>query len=299
MRADLSGLFFLEINRYRKRGLYSILAIYLIYAYFVYVPSLFLYILSYIPPLSVYQSYVLLSFLVHITVFSIIHSLIFLAYKLNHPKIEAWKINKEPWPWETDANFPALAKAAILTSLFNNFCLVLPLLIIFGLRARYKTAIEDFPSLTTNAWQVVFFMLVEDFLFYLTHRILHLPQFYQKFHKKHHEFKVTVSIASEYSTPVEFVLGNLMPVAVGPVLLRSLGVHIVTWLMFVSFRLIHSAEGHSGYLVPWSPFRFLPLGASAKFHDDHHLKNRGNFGSIFMIWDTVFGTNQEAREKSE
>ena len=27
------------------------------------------------------------------------------------------------------------------------------------------------------------------------------------------------------------------------------------------------------------------------YHNYHHLKNTGNFGSMFVIWDSIFGTN--------
>lgn len=27
------------------------------------------------------------------------------------------------------------------------------------------------------------------------------------------------------------------------------------------------------------------------YHNFHHLKNIGNFGSMFIMWDSIFGTN--------
>jgi sterol desaturase/sphingolipid hydroxylase (fatty acid hydroxylase superfamily) len=27
------------------------------------------------------------------------------------------------------------------------------------------------------------------------------------------------------------------------------------------------------------------------YHNYHHLKNIGNFGSMFIMWDSIFGTN--------
>lgn len=37
-------------------------------------------------------------------------------------------------------------------------------------------------------WQIWFSLMCEDFVFYWTHRLLHLPYFYKKIHKIHHEF---------------------------------------------------------------------------------------------------------------
>lgn len=45
------------------------------------------------------------------------------------------------------------------------------------------------PSLGTIIWQIFFFMLVTDFIFYWSHRLLHHRLIYKHIHKKHHEFK--------------------------------------------------------------------------------------------------------------
>jgi len=55
--------------------------------------------------------------------------------------------------------------------------------------------------------------------------------------------------------------------------------------------LIKVCEAHSGYCFPWYPGNFIPLGASAKYHGYHHTKNSGNYGSQFVIWDTIFSNN--------
>jgi len=129
--------------------------------------------------------------------------------------------------------------------------------------------------------------------------LLHTPTLYRLVHKKHHEFNMSISVASEYAHPVEFLIGNLFPLGAGPFVLGQANVHFVTWFLWLSFRSIHTAEGHSGYEIPFSPFRFLPFGVSAKFHDDHHLKNLGNFGSMLVVWDSLCGTNQELKGKKD
>jgi sterol desaturase/sphingolipid hydroxylase (fatty acid hydroxylase superfamily) len=50
----------------------------------------------------------------------------------------------------------------------------------------------------------------EDLMFYFSHRTLHTPWFYKKFHKVHHEFYNTVCISSEYAHPFEFLIGNVV-----------------------------------------------------------------------------------------
>jgi sterol desaturase/sphingolipid hydroxylase (fatty acid hydroxylase superfamily) len=58
-------------------------------------------------------------------------------------------------------------------------------------------------------------MVVEDFTFYWSHRLLHTPFLYKNFHKIHHEYNTSVSIASVYAHPIEYTLGNIMPCSYG------------------------------------------------------------------------------------
>ena len=37
--------------------------------------------------------------------------------------------------------------------------------------------------------------VLADVMFYGLHRLMHTPRFYQRFHKKHHEFKYTIAFA--------------------------------------------------------------------------------------------------------
>jgi len=46
------------------------------------------------------------------------------------------------------------------------------------------------PSAIYMFLQIAFCIIVEEVLFYYSHRMLHHPRFYAKVHKIHHEFKV-------------------------------------------------------------------------------------------------------------
>lgn len=74
-------------------------------------------------------------------------------------------------------------------------------------------------------------MLVEDFAFYWSHRMLHTPYLYKKVHKVHHEFNNTVSIAATYAHPVEYFFGNLLPTSYGFMILGN-KCHMVTYLIW-------------------------------------------------------------------
>ena len=135
-------------------------------------------------------------------------------------------------------------------------------------------------------------MLAEDFTFYMMHSTLHNPKLYW-IHKSHHEYNRTISIAAEYAHPIEHVT-NSIGFGMGYKLLQMVyPVHIYALIVWTVFRIIETTEGHSGYEWTFSYTSVFPIGGGPEYHAFHHNKNVGNFGSYFIIWDTVFGTNKE------
>jgi len=133
--------------------------------------------------------------------------------------------------------------------------------------------------------------MMEDLTFHFSHRMLHTRYLYRYIHKIHHEHKITVTMAAQHAHPLEFIFGNLLPAAMGPLILKE-RMHVLTAITWFSLRYIESAEGHSGYEFSWSPFRVLPFGSDFAYHAYHHSHNIGNYSSFFTIWDTVLGSNK-------
>jgi len=122
---------------------------------------------------------------------------------------------------------------------------------------------------------------------------LHWKRVYPYIHKWHHSYYHSIGIASENAHPVEFLIGNLIPVVAGPLLLRS---HVFVFWFWLWVRIAETIDAHSGYEFPWSPARLTGLfgmASTATHHDFHHSRNRGCFGSQFTFWDRVFGTDAE------
>lgn len=106
---------------------------------------------------------------------------------------------------------------------------------------------------------------------------------------------------------------------------------MVTFWMWTLLRIAETIDGHCGYEFSWAPFRLIPLSGnhslslysntlymvwfclcnvsfdcflfslslflgSATHHDYHHSHNIGNYGSFFIIWDTIMGTNISYRK---
>ncbi len=174
--------------------------------------------------------------------------------------LEQWAIN----------NTQALVSASLLWPLFR----------LTGVHAG------PLPAWWVVALQLVFFIYLDDFLYYWFHRSMHSRWLLKHVHGVHHRIYAPRAIAGHYMHPVEYGLTGLI-VLIGPMLV---GAHVVTVWIWVTFRQWEAAEGHCGYDFPWSPTHWLPLSDGALHHDFHHAKVRGNFAGFLRWTDQVFGT---------
>jgi len=87
-------------------------------------------------------------------------------------------------------------------------------------------------------------ILIHDFLFFILHYLLHTSYLYKKYHYLHHEVRYTYSLASEYSHPMEFVLSGVIPVLVGPLILKA---HFFTVCVWMVLQMCETTIAHCGY----------------------------------------------------
>jgi len=225
----------------------------------------------------------------------LIYSILGLCYYAESPFIERYKCLEEAWPWKEDPEaWSKLRFRTICLASFNMFILqpaAYAPFHCFDLPLDLDFSASGIPDATKMCLQVLFCMVMEDMTFHCSHRFLHLRWIYPWVHKIHHEHKVTIGMASHYAHPLEFVFGNLLPCAVGPIILGT-RLHITVALTWYVLRNLESIEGHCGYEFSWSPFRVLPFGSDFAYHAYHHSHNIGNYSSFFTYWDTVFGSNK-------
>ena len=281
--------------RYRRKGYGLVSAILITYAFFLILPRVLLE--RYEGFLSLWSSaevgVIVGTVLLDLGVFWVLNLAMAGIYYIQHPFFEKYKSNMNPWPWVADAQDWQHSLMRTLRTLALNQLFLLPLILsldVFTSGLQMSLQYEDFPSLGTLLGQIVFCMAIEDFTFYLGHRLLHTRHLYRLIHKQHHEYTTTIGLASFYAHPLEFIFANMLPASLGPKLIGG-KMHLLTFWMWVILRTAETVDGHCGYDFSWSPYRLLPLSGGSAYHDFHHSHNVGNFGSFFSIWDSVFGTN--------
>ncbi|CAF2116329.1 unnamed protein product [Brassica oleracea] len=197
---------------------------------------------------------------------------------------------------QTKNNTPAAQGKCITRLLLYHFCVNLPLMMAsypvftaMGMRSSFPL-----PSWKEVSGQILFYFIIEDFVFYWGHRILHSKWLYKNVHSVHHEYATPFGLTSEYAHPAEILFLGFATI-VGPALT---GPHLITLWLWMVLRVLETVEAHCGYHFPWSLSNFLPLYGGADFHDYHHrllYTKSGNYSSTFVYMDWIFGTHKGYR----
>ncbi len=189
---------------------------------------------------------------VHALVYVFVGTFLGVLYAGWLPALDRYKNSPRLWPWQSTpekrAAFFELTRRAVITMIFNNVVIGIPLawLLFRGNRPHHygDAALETFPASITIAWQLAACQVIEATLFYLTHRLLHTPFLYRNVHKTHHQFTYTVFFAAEHAHPVEWLLGNVIPFLAGP---QLVGAHTAFVWVWIFTRISITLTNHSGY----------------------------------------------------
>lgn len=141
-------------------------------------------------------------------------------------------------------------------------------------------------------WIVVSFaltVLAHDTWFYWAHRIMHRPQLFRAFHRRHHRSNNPTPF-----TAYSFDLGEAAIMALfTPLWLMLMPVAWPAFGAFMIHQIARNVIGHSGYeLFPATRDgrpRFDWM-TTVTHHDIHHAHAGYNFGFYFTWWDRWMGT---------
>ncbi|CAE8638422.1 unnamed protein product, partial [Polarella glacialis] len=136
---------------------------------------------------------------------------------------------------------------------------------------------RSLPDMATLARDAVVWLAANEVIFFYSHRWLHSnKRMYQAVHKIHHTWTAPISFSAIYCHPIEQILGNSVPLLVGPLLCGS---HIFTTAVWLFTYMAHSCGTHSGF---W-------FCDDHGMHDEHHAKFNVNFG-VHGVMDHMYGT---------
>jgi sterol desaturase/sphingolipid hydroxylase (fatty acid hydroxylase superfamily) len=181
-------------------------------------------------------------------------------------------------------------QARALRLLLASFvAVILPMLVVGGSAIGLFGISRDrpLPSTPTLLTHLAFFLLVEDYLNYWLHRALHSPWLYKHIHSVHHEFNAPFALAAAYAHPAETVI-LAIPTFAGPALIAP---HMFTIFVWQLLRNYEAIDIHSGYELPFGLKTLFPAYAGADHHDYHHYHHSGNFASVFIWCDRMYGTD--------
>lgn len=181
---------------------------------------------------------------------------------------------------------PRKLSKCIKQVLFNQLCVTTPFLCAAHpfLVWRGMSISRELPDFYWSLVQLTVCVLVEEFCFYYSHRLMHHPRIYKYVHKVHHEWTAPIGIVSIYCHPIEFIVSNIGPLVVGVFVARC---HLATAWFWYSIAVIQTTISHSGYHFPLLP--------SPEAHDFHHLKFNQNFG-VLGVLDRLHGTDSLFRK---
>lgn len=170
--------------------------------------------------------------------------------------------------------------------LVNNIVLAVLLVLSWPLLKLSGIHQGDMPAWYIVIAQLIFFVFLDDFLYYWMHRYFHENTWLMRHvHSVHHRVRNTCAINGNYMHWFEFsATAGLM--LLGPILLES---HIYVVYIWVIIRQYEAVDGHAGFDIPWNPAHWLPVYEGPVYHDYHHARFKGNYAGALPYLDRFMG----------
>lgn len=138
------------------------------------------------------------------------------------------------------------------------------------------------------AVRVILYIFVSDFGYYWVHRLMHQEVLWRA-HKWHHSPTYMYWLAGGRATvPQQFLVG-ITSVLAAPILYPA------PWWVYTALVILDYLSVDWMHLnVPWGSRWLEWIFVTPRYHNIHHSSDpnhyNSNFGSMFSIWDHLFGT---------
>jgi len=205
-----------------------------------------------------------------------------LAFK--HPDLERMRllnIEKDA-PKRKKSRYPPVMRGSAKVGMYMNatfFFVLVPFFVTLSNVSFWRALLDT-----------IAILFVFDFFYYVTHRfIFHGPLLY-KVHAVHHQAHKPSHIDAFYVHPLETGIGLLLfmgsilglGAAFGPFHAGSV---VVATVIFTQVNTIN----HTYVDLPHFPFKTLDY-ITTKHHIHHENMNMGNYATLTMVYDYMFGT---------
>lgn len=169
---------------------------------------------------------------------------------------------------------------AVLATNLGFYVAVLPFCLDLEPRPLWRHAVD-----------AVAVLMVFDLLYYLTHRFLFHGKALRKVHALHHQARTPTYVDGLYVHPLETAIGLALFLGSIPLIALLTGGPLSAFSMAVATLVFTqlNAINHAWVNLPRFPFR--TLSRITALHAAHHVDmNHGNYATLTMLYDRLFGT---------
>jgi sterol desaturase/sphingolipid hydroxylase (fatty acid hydroxylase superfamily) len=174
------------------------------------------------------------------------------------------------------------------SGLYTNigfYILILPFAVSFDARPLWQHLLE-----------IVGILAIFDFMYYLTHRFVFHDGPLRKVHALHHQARKPSFIDSLYVHPLETFIGLSLFLLSIPIVALIEGAPLnffsaaVATLVFTQINTLN----HTWTKLPPRNWVFRTVDYITGVHHAHHVDmNHGNYATLTMVYDKLFGTFEE------
>ncbi len=198
-------------------------------------------------------------------------------------KIQAREANRDDFLREFSAAF---------RTVLVYFVVALPM--IWAMRNGFMPHYQGQASGLVVMGYLAVIILVHDAYFYWTHRAMHHPRLFRRFHRFHHKTVTpTAWAAYSFALPEAFLMALFMPLYLFFVPTPQLAI-----FLFLAIMILRNTMGHAGlelHARGWASHPLLKWISTTTHHDLHHAGSfKHNFGFYFTWWDKLMGTEHPA-----